>query len=219
MSLKEQIKEANKQGKVFVLKDPSDMVMTLPDGRTVMEIFTPGKYEDTNMLTSRYIGVSRSEPAKLLKPLKYVVRDGPKGGITRQGTLKAGEVVRIFGWPGFANKDHCDLIVLGGDAELPNSEDARDELRRRVIECKEGTYINLVEGVDYEYTGQAPMVATKTREEVITARDIDYTDQYFCNGTIPAMTTLLLCTQFGETFLEFEGNEVLTNPVEGEDYI
>lgn len=219
MSLKEAIKEANKQGKVYVIKDPSENVMTLPDGRTVLELFMSGKYEDCNMKTSRYIGVSRSEPARLLKPLKFVLREGPKGGITRRGTLKAGDTIRVMGWPGFSDKDHCDLVVLNSDAELPLDETAREEFRRRVIGCKEGVYINLQEGVDYEYTGPAPMVATKTREEVITARDIDYTDQFFCDGTVPAMTTVFLCTQFGETFLEFEGNEIILNPVEGEDYL
>lgn len=219
MSLKEKIKEANKQGNVYIIKDASENVMTLPDGRTVLELFMAGKYEDTNMKTSRYIGVSRSEPAVLLKPLKYVVRGGPKGGITKRGTLKAGDAVRIMGWPGFSDKEHCDLVVLHGDQELVNDDTARDEFNKRRIECQEGTYINLQEGVDYDYTGPAPMKATKTRTEVITARDIDYTDQYFCDGTVPAMTTVFLCTQFGESFLEFEGNEILTNPVEDVDYI
>lgn len=219
MSLKEKIKEAKKQGKMFVIKEPSDIVMDLPDGRTVLELLLAGQYEDTNMKTSRYIGVQRSEPAVLLKKLKYVIRGGPKGGVTKEGTLQVGAKVRIMGWPGWTDKDHCDLIVMRGDEELPHDETARDVFQNRVVECKEGTYINLVEGVDYEYTGTAPMKATKTREEVITAREIEYMDQYFCNGSVPPMTTVFLCTQFGESFLEFEGSEILTNPVEGEDYI
>jgi hypothetical protein len=184
----------------------------------VLEIFISGKNEDTNMKTSRYIGTFRSEPAVLLRPLKYVVRGGPKGGVTKQGTFQAGEKVRIMGWPGFADKDHCDLIVLLGDNELSQDGDIRTELDFRVIHAKEGVYVNLVEGVDYDYTGTAPMKATKTKDEIITARDIDYNDQCFCEGTLPAMTSAFLCTQFGETFLEYDGIEILKNPVEGEDY-
>lgn len=219
MSILDKIKEAAKQGKRYIINEPSEMVTELADGRSVLTLFMSGPYQDTNMKTSRYIGTYRSEPAVLLKKLKYVVRGGPKGGVTKEGTFKPGTKVRLMGWPGFSDKDHCDLIVLSGDDELAKDDTAREELDRRVVQCKEGVYINLVEGVDYEYTGPAPMVATKTKVEVITARDIDYTDQYFCEGTVPAMTTVFLCTQFGGTFLEFEGNEILSDPVEDVDYI
>lgn len=218
MSLKERIKEANDRGEVYVLKDPAEAVVTLPDGRTVLEIFMSGKFEDTNMKTSRYIGVGRSEPAVLLKPLKYVTR-GPKGGIKKKGTFKAGEAVRIMGWPGFTDKEHCDLIVLHGDDELPKDETARDELHKRVIECSDGFYINLEEGVDYEYTGKAPMSAAKTSVDVITCREIEYLDEFFCEGSVDIMTSVQLCTQFGETFLEFEGTRIMDNPVEDVDYV
>lgn len=217
MSVLEKIKEAEAKGEVYVIKDPSELVSTLPDGRTVLEIFTHGKFEDTNMKTSRFIGVGRSESGVLLKPLKYVIR-GPKGGVKKKGTMKAGEAIRVMGWPGFTDKNNCDLIVLRGDEELPKDETAREVMRERIVHCLEGTYVNLEEGVDYEYTGVAPMSAAKTTENVITMRDIDYMDEFFCEATLPAMTTVQLCTQFKETFLEFEGTQILVDPVDGEDY-
>lgn len=219
MSVLDKIKEANKQGKVYRVSDPSELVEQLPDGRSVIVVLSQGKYEDSNMKTSRYMGPFRSEPAVLLKPLKYVVRGGPKGGITAKGTYPVGEAVRIMGWPGFTDKTCCDLITLLGDQDLPKGEGAREDLYSRIISCKEGTYVNLQEGVDFEYTGTAPISAAKTKVEAITVRDIDYVDEMFCDGTIYAMTSIHLCTQFGETFLEYEGTRILDNPVEGEDYI
>lgn len=218
MSILEKIKAAQAQGKVYVIQDPSENVMTLPDGRTVLEIFTSGKYQDSNMKTSRYMGVERSEPAVLLKPLKYIIRGGPKGGITAKGTYPAGEAIRIMGWPGFTDKNNCDLIVLHGDQELERG-DQGETVRGRIVHCKEGTYVNLQEGVDYEYTGTAPISAAKTTVEVIAARDIEYVDEIGCDGTIYTMTSMLLCNQFGETFLECEGTRIMDDPIEGEDYI
>jgi hypothetical protein len=220
MSILDKIKEANAQGKVYITRDPSEFVEQLPDGRSVIVLFSTGKYQDTNLKTSRYIGVQRSEPAVLLKPLKYIIRGGPKGGITKKGTLKAGEAIRIMGWPGFTDKKCCDLIALHGDNEPDyKAQDAYDDLMKRVVSCKEGTYVNLEEGVDYEYTGVAPLSAAKTKREVIAVRDIDYVDEMFCDGTLYAMTSLHLCTQFGETFLEYEGTRIMDDPVEGDDYI
>lgn len=219
MSIKDKIKAAKAQGKIYVIQDPMENVMELADGRKVLEIFTHGKYEDTNLKTSRYIGTGRSEPAVLLKPLKYIIRGGPKGGITARGTYQAGEAVRIMGWPGFTDKNACDLIVLLGDQELATGEGAREAIFSRIVHCKEGTYINLQEGVDYEYTGIAPISAEKTKVEAIAVRDIEYQDEIGCDGTIYAMTAIHLCTQFGETFLEHEGTRIMDDPVEGEDYI
>lgn len=219
MSIKDKIAEANKQGKRYVISDPSELVMTLPDGRSVIEIFTPGRYDEINMKTSRIIGTYRGEPAKILKPLKYVIRGGPKGGITNKGTLKANDEIFILGWPGFTDKDNCDLIVLHGDQELVAGPNTMEILGQRLVECKEGAYINLEEGVDYEYTGKAPLRADKTTESVVTVREIDYLDEIFCEGTLPAMTLVTLCTQFGETFLEREGIRIMDNPVEGVDYV
>lgn len=218
MSILEKIKAARAQGKVYVIQDPSENVMELPDGRTVIEIFTSGKYQDSNTKTSRYMGVERSEPAVLLKPLKYIIRGGPKGGVTSKGTLKVGDPIRIMGWPGFTDKNNCDLIVLHGDQELERG-DQGETVRKRIIHCKEGTYVNLEEGVDYEYTGVAPISAAKTKVEALAARDIEYEDEIGCDGIIYTMTAIHLCTQFGETFLEHEGTRIMTDPVEGEDYI
>lgn len=217
MGIKEKIAEAEKNGTTYVVKDMSEFVTTLPDGRNVLEIFTNGPVKEINAKTSRVIGVGRGEAAVLLKPLKYVLRDGPKGGMTKRGTYKAGEKINIFGWPGFTDKNHCDLIVLHGEDDIPPGENAREEIEKRAIQCKDGHYINLIEGVDYEYT--TFMVSSeKTTEMAVTCRDIDFMDQYYCEGTVPAMTAVSLCTQYGETFLEFEGNTILENPVEGVDY-
>lgn len=220
MSILDKIKEAAKQGKRYIINEPSEMVTELADGRSVISLFMSGPYQDTNMKTSRYMGVQRSEPAVLLKPLKYIIRGGPKGGITSKGTLKPGDAIRIMGWPGFTDKKCCDLIVLHGDQDIDvKDKDAYENLMKRVVHCKEGTYVNLEEGVDYEYTGVAPLSAAKTKREVIAVRDIDYVDEMFCDGTLYAMTSLHLCTQFGETFLEYEGTRIMDDPVEGDDYI
>lgn len=218
MGIKEKIAEAEKNGTTYVVKDMSEFVTQLPDGRNVLEIFTNGPIQEINAKTSRIIGTYRGEAAALLKPLKYVLRDGPKGGVTGKGTYQAGEKIHIFGWPGFTDKSHCDLIVLLGEEDITPGEHAREEIERRAIQCKQGHYINLVEGVDYEYTSF--MVSSeKTTEMVVTCREIEYMDQHFCEGSVPAMTAVNLCTQYGETFLEFEGNEILTNPVEDVDYV
>lgn len=218
MSILDQIKAANKNGEVFIIKNPEDLVEQLPDGRSVLALLKEGPHRDSNMKTSRYMGVQRSEPAVLLKPLKYIVR-GPKGGVASKGTLKVGDAIRIMGWPGFTDKNNCDLLVLAGDEDLPRGDDAAEIFHKRLVQCKEGYYINLEEGVDYEYTGVAPISAAKTKVEVIAARDIEYVDEIGCDGIIYTMTAMLLCTQFGETFLECEGTRIMDNPVEGDDYI
>lgn len=215
MSIKDKIAEAKKRGEVYVLSDPADIVNQLPNGRSVIEIFSTGPYEEINTKTSRLIGPGRGQPAELLLPLKYVFRGGPKGGVTMKGTLKPGTGIFILGWPGFTDKDHCDLIVLHGDHEFSPS----DQIDNRAVRCKEGVYVNLEEGVDYKYTGIAPISATKTSNDIITMRDIDYVDDFGCEGVLPAMTSARLCDQFDETFIEFEGTRILLNPIEGEDYM
>lgn len=213
--IKDEIKKHtnSKSKKQFSVENPSELIQTI-NGLNYLELFLIGPYSGTNRQTSRFIRVGNSEPARLLRDIKFVVRNGPKKGITQKGTLKAGEEITIAGWPGYQFKDECDLVPCIGTEEIEN---AIDPIVERRVEIKEGTLINLQEGIDFEYTGVQPLNPTKTRHPVTTLRDIDYMDQYGDEDTLPAMSKVNLCTQFGETFLEFGDAVVLDNPTE-DDY-
>ena len=219
MSIVDQIKEAMKKAtgkgnKILRLENTSELVQETSDGLNYLPLFLHGPYDGTNRQTSRFIRVGSSEPARLLRDIKFVTRDGPKGGITAKGPLKAGADITLAGWPGFQFKDECDLVPCHGDEVIERSI---DPIMERRIEIKAGTLINLKEGVDFEYTGIQPLNPAKTREPVTTLRDIDYLDRFGDSDTLPAMAAVDLCTQFGETFLELDGALILENPSE-DDY-